>query len=323
MRKNKLPKMTENSLEELVGQVPSFEGKPFGINPKLGYSHAVDNGEFIGNADDLFDVEKYFKKLMDKQPADIIDLVKVAVKYHRGPANRDERFQELINELNQGNAGFDAAKNLRDAGYVEMGRFVDKNRDAVLDKLDEESLASLVMDPKIPLYITGNKEHDRFINLRQRMAEMQEAAKEGNPDAAITKEIQHYMMHVPEGQEEYYLKNQHLVVPKLIRLIQNAIQEAYGKYFAGADGKRKPDKGKLKAFIKANYKAMEDKIDKQDGDINDRGSEKFNVWDKNLKMQYVELARRAYAIEKGPYEGKVDPAKEAHKRDVYSIGGST
>lgn len=317
----KLEQRVENPLEELVGQVPFFEGKDFGINPKLSYSHAVDSGEFTGNADDLFDVEEYLQKLANKQPVNIDDLIKVAVKYHRGPAKEWDRFLELREEFNQENAASDAANNLLDEGYVQMAKFVDKNRDAVLDKLDAKSLASLVMDPRQPLYDTGDKEYNRFLGLRQRMAEMQEAAKEGDPAAAIAKEITHYMQYVPKGQEEYYAKKQHLVVPKLIRLIQKSIKDAYEGYFKGADGNF--DKAKLKAFMEANYKAMEDKIDEMDGDIADRRSEKFNVWDKNLKMPYIELARRAYAIEKGPYEEKVDPTGKAHERDIHSIGGST
>jgi len=313
--------VAENPLEELVGEIPFFEGKDFGINENLGYSHAVDSGEFTNNADDLFDIEKYFRQLMDKphDPATINDLVGIAVNYHRGSANKGERFQELSEEFNQGNAAFDAAKGLLDAGYLSMARFVERNRDAVLDKLDEKSLWDLVT--KVPLFKTKDKEHNRFIRLRETIADMTEAAKEGNTIAAIANEISHYMEHVPRGQEEFYFKGQHLVVPKLIRLVEKAIQDAYRKYFAGADGKL--DKRKMQDYLESNYKAMEDELKEVDGDVKDLSTRRGDYWDKNLKMQYVELARRAHAIEKGPYKEKVNPDKEEDKKRIRDIGGET
>ncbi|MBM3234487.1 hypothetical protein FJZ19_05340 [Candidatus Pacearchaeota archaeon] len=318
--------MTQNpELEELVGHAPIFEGKDFGIDENLGYSQAVDSGEFTGNASDLFDVEDYFQKLSDKphDPATIDDLVGIAVNYHKGSANKGERLQELSEEFNQGNAAFDAAKGFLDAGYRSMARFVERNRDAVLDKLDAKSLWDLVKDWKrVDLYPTGNKEHDRFIalrNIKARMEQVREAG--GNPALVIAEEIKPYLEHVPRGQEEYYAKHQHVVIPKLIELLRKALEDAYEKYFNGADGKL--DKNKLRAFMEANYKRMEDRLNEVDGDVKDLSTRRGDYWHKNLEPQYVELARRAYAVEKGPYKEKADPEKERQKKLIQEIGGRT
>ena len=117
-------------------------------------------------------------------------------------------------------------------------------------------------------------------------------------------------------QRAFIESNPHLVVPSLTKALVGKIQNAFGKLFRTKEGEYDTDK--LKEYLIANYHAVEDAMK----DAPNKG-EANNLWDKNLKSNYLEIARTLLGSEKKAKKMEDDPEKEEWKQDVKKKGMRT
>jgi len=297
------------ALENLIGQEAheNIRGKPFGINPDSDYNRE----EFIKRAGDLFDVYDYYSKLRENiNDVDALnDLIAIAVQYIPGnPKLNTVNLQEnphLV--LEQGDA-------LSSAGSTAMSKFVENNRSKILGKLSAKQLYNLFL--RAPSYQTNDKEHDRKVALRNKVLAMQEASKKGEDlGSVVEKETQELIEGAPKEQQMYILKNAHLVIPVLRQAILEEIQKSFSKLFKDEEGNL--NKAELLNYLERNYKVAEDFIENIPSD---NQKERDDYWDKNLKPQYLELARELYSSEKKEYKQEKNPDKENRKTAAKELG---
>lgn len=293
-------------LEELIGQEEfnSLAGKPFGIDPGMGY----DRKEFVTRAGDLFDVEEYYQRL-SKNSGDVDALIDLANLANKFMAGDKERNRAMLQE--NPNLALEQANVLYTSGSNKMARFVGNKKEAVLDKLSAEHLYSLFS--RIPLYKTEDKQHDRIRKLRDKVGEIQETAKKGGDvGSVVQEEVSEIIKKAPEEQKIFIIRNQHLAIPHLTNGVIASIQKAFGYLFRTTD--EKLDKEGLKKYLARNYKAAEDFINGAPE------QEREDYWSDNLKPQYVELARELYKSEKQEQKKEDNPEKEARKEKAREIG---
>lgn len=309
--KGKMAKNNNRALEDLIGEEAFKEiaGKPFGIDPNTEYKRR----EFVKRAGDLFDVEEYYRKLKENiNDVDALnDLADLAVKYMVGgkDAEKENRLQLLENH----NLALSQANKLLDTGYYSMAKFIERNRDIVLDKLSEEQLYKLFL--RVPLYETGNEELDRIRDLRNKVVEIKEAEKEEKDISSIIKgEIDNLVKKSPKEQMVYFFENIDLVMHVYRNIVVRTLHKKLVSLFKDKEGNL--NKKELINYFERVYKVAEDFISDELKDERD----KAEYWNENLKPQYVEIARELYGPEKAEQKKKDDPKKEERKAYARELG---
>jgi len=305
------------TLEQKLGEqeVNKLKGRPFGIDSSIKYdpnSNSIRE-EFVKKASDLFDVEDYCQ-MLEKNINDLgalNDLTGIALKYMPGDKDKNvEILREPRNALKWG-------KKMQDYGQPDMARFIENNRDEILKKMNEKQMFSLINE--IELYPTGNQEHDRasylIIKLKQLKKASQEQGEEG-VKAVIGEELNELASKIPEEQMAFLQECPEMISSLTSGLIKK-LKGAHGALFK-KDGKNL-DKNAMIKYLEANYEVIEDIMD-DDKMSND---EKFNLWDKNLKNQYLAIARTLFPGEKKKYKRDKDEDKEDRKDKAKSVGART
>jgi len=308
--------MTE-PLEQLLGgqAVKDLKGRSFGIKPETKYDPNSDSirEEFVKRASDLFDIEDYYKRL-DKNQNDLgalDDIINIATKYM--PGDRDENVRILKNPHN----ALRQAQVLTDSGYLSMAKFVENNRDEILKSLNEKQLFSLINNT--PLYPTGNQEHDRVSYIINKLNQMRKAGQEQGEagiGSVIQEELKELIEYVPEEQK-LFIQECPEMINSLTRGLIGKVQKAHSALFKKED--KSLDKEAMIKHLEDNYKVVEDVMD--NGNMSD--NEKLSLWDKNLKMQYVEIARELFGPEKKKYKKDKDEDKENRKDKAKRLGLQT
>lgn len=303
------------TLEELIGreETKKLAGKPFGINPSMDYSTEDDRKEFVSRAGDLFDLEEYYGKLV-KNSSDfsaLKDLVGKVGGYIEGDNDYKRGWIERAKE-NPTHA-LERGDIYLSEGYLSMAKFVEKNRAQILEKLSAEQLYALFA--RVPLYETGDKEHDRAKNLRTMVMQIIKAEREGGDiGSIINAELNELRDKMPDENKIYVHQDAHLAVPGLGRAIVRAIFKSYNKLFKDKDGKL--NKEALIRYLERNYKVMEDEMSRFKEE-----KDKFKCWDKNLKPQYREIARELYKSEEPAQKKEDEPEREKEIDRLRNIGG--
>jgi len=285
--------------------VQELKGKPFGINPSSVYSRK----SFVRNAKKLFDVEDAYKRLGESHLTDrgaLEDLIKIGVDYADGTPEDNKTLWRA-----QPSVALDQGKALLDAGYEKTALFVANHRHSLLDKLSAEQLYALFSS--VPLYKTGDKEHDNAAEIRNKVARIQEAANKGNDvGAVVAEEVEALVKNSPKEQQEYIMRNSHVVIPTLKNSVAKAMQKAFSKLFRDERGEL--NKTALIKYLERNYKVAENFIDEAPDE------EKADYWGDNLKLQYVEIARQLYGSEDKAQKLKDNPEKEVRKAKAKGLG---
>lgn len=307
------------ALEELIGKdaVKSIAGRPFGIDPKIEYdaNSKEIRVEFVKRAGDLFDVEEYFQKLKENSNdvTALNDLAGVALNYMAGNKN------ENLVIMRDPHMALEQADVLLDTGYKNMAKFIENNRDDILDKLSAKDLYNIVNNPNLPFFLTKDKDHNKILLLRSKIMEMQQASqKNGDVGSVIQKELGDLINHIPEEQKKFLQRNSSAYLNSMTHAVNGEIQKAYGALFKLSD-KKTLDKSALKKFLEDNYEVIEDIMkedDRSEGEV-------FSRWDKNLKIHYVELARQLYSPEKKQAKRDKDEDKEDRNDSDKKLGVKT
>jgi len=303
------------ALEKMIGEdeFKGIVGKPFGINPEAPY----ERKEFVARADPLFDLTGYHAALT-KNSGDVEalnDLTGLLSGYIEGDDQYKKEWTEQAKE--NPHLAISRSDKCLSMGYVNMAKFVEKNRKSLLDKLSAEQLYKVFS--RVLLYKTGDKEHDRVADLKMKMMQIQQAVQEGgNINDVIAKELKELRESMPPEHQAYLFENEHIVSPALGKVIIRTLQKKFSSLFR--DDKGNLDKNQLIKYLKRNYKVVEDDIESIPAD---NEKERYKRWEKNLKPQYIEIARELLSSEKSEQKKEDDPDGEERKKTAKGKGMQT
>lgn len=315
-------------LEDKVKEVTpkKVERRVLGVDPSMKYEKNSDGFDpaFVQKMGDLMDLEEYYAKLA-QNTADVgalNDLIGVAKKYIPGDP------QQIAAALMDPNIALEQADALLSEAHYNTARYVEANRDDILKRLPAEQLYAVFSTAT--LFQTGKRDHDFVLDLRRRLTKIQETAKKGGDiGSVVKKELKRVMEHLPPEQREFYLADQKSRMPLLIGSIVSGMEKAYAALFRDPTT-GEPDRDALKKFLEDNYKVVEDAIagvDEDGKELEDKRKltpkEQFKRWDKNLKMQYFEIAKILFEIEKPLYKWETNEDEEVRKRAAKEQGMRT
>lgn len=301
--------VSEDITKEMVKGINVNEG--FYINPKTKYKREI----FVDKAVKFFDLAKYYSKLdKDLNDIDTLDDLLGVLRDYLPEVGKDELLAHWKSNP------FEAKKNAKDVlskDALTIAKFIENNRDEVLKKLPAEQLYSLLQ--RVPLYKTGVEEYDRFRNLRKKVAEIFEAREKGmDLSSVVADEVKELLSKVSEDTRIFFASNDQLMSNLITSYVVNKINEEFQKSFRNEQGKL--DREAIKKYLVANYKVVEDRISSTAYEGKDKERERFKIWDKNLKPQYVEIARQLYAPEEKEEKLKIDEAKETREAETEALG---
>ncbi len=298
---------------------------------------------FVNKADRLFDLEQYLGKLRQNS-SDVDAISDFTGKIVDGLYNLDlpgfddpmvkervarriaERLQEPCRSLN-------LAKAYTDSGYLNLAQFVGKdphdtkywslnwhknNRDRILKKLSAEQLDSVLNNPGLTFYMSGDDEHDRAANLVNKSNQIRQATSEQGERgmaAVIQNDVAYLIKYIPEEQNAF-----RQICPEMNTSLATSVTYVITNARDGLfkDGKSF-NKAAMVEFLEDTYRVIEEIID--DDDRYDK--EKSDRWNDNLKPHYVELARALLGPEKKHYKLDKDEDKEERKAEDKMRGLKT
>jgi len=300
--------LTKQEADELVKK---STGKPFGINPDSSY----DREEFVKRAGDLFDLQEYYAKLRENgnDVSTINDIAKIAVKYMPGDPGQN------AHALRDPHIALEQANLLVNYGEYNMAKFVENHRRQLLDKLDDKQMYAVVQN--IAPYKIGNKDHDRLVNIVSKLKMIGEARQNRRPAEEVFKEeLTELMKKIPQEQQ-LFLANSPQVLENVRGALANYLMNAMGKsmdsYFNDKNGKQ--DRSRMITYLEDHYKYIEDQM-KDKSIPNDK---KVDIWDKNLKSQYLVIAQVLHKSEKKESKHDKDPEWEDKKAELAKKGIQT
>jgi hypothetical protein len=280
----------------------------FSINPNASY----DRKSFVKHAGDLFDLQEYSGKLREKTNDfdSLYDLINVLIKYAPGDAetNVNTWKHDTHEALKQAN-------DFEGPGSVAMGKFVERRRESILNKLSAEQLYALFQ--RIPIYEGNKPQHKKIKTLRDKVYGMQKAAQEEqDPSQVVADEVRQLIEMASPDKKEFIMRNQKAMLASLNIAVIKSIQKEYSLLFKDANGKL--NKNQIKEFLKDNYQIVEDFLD--DEFSNKNNEEKADYWNDNLKPQYLQLANALYGPEEKAQKLVDNRAKEERKARAKALG---
>jgi len=329
-----MDKMAKAKKTEKAKKLEELAGSEFSIDPSSTY----DRDEFVKKTGDYFDLEEYLSQL-SKNPGDtgaIEDLVSLTLKTLTKDKNLQQEYSKKFMENPY--LALRWGKELYSESTFSLAKHIEKNRANSLEKLSAEALNQIVS--QVELYQTGDAEHDKYIAARKKLKKMQDIQKEGGDPASIvtggkdskqyiaeeaSKKVNAYIQKCPKIAAQFILEHQDIMAQPLLERAKEEITKELNKkleetiqcvdsYFKNKEGKL--DKKKLIKYIERNYKVVEEQMKK-------RPQDSFKIWDKNLKAQYIELARALRGFAKPEAEKENDPEKSEFKANCKKLGVRT
>jgi hypothetical protein len=175
----------------------------------------------------------------------------------------------------------------------------------IIDGFNEEHWMSLISN--LPLYKTGNKEHDEIVDCLNQTKQMNEIA--GDPEKMsdfISKKARKFDPIVQaefrrEMYNERYLKT-------LFGLYHKEAQIAFSKKFYGENGEL--NKGLAKSVFENSLHAAEAEMEKETNE-----GDKSDIWESDIRPQYLALDSVKYKLEKKEKEKDEDEKKDSTRKD--------
>jgi hypothetical protein len=213
------------------------------------------------------------------------------------------------------------ARDAESSAVENMGRYIEHNSGQVMNRLDGNSLATLVRNSH-PLYLTGNKQHDEVV------ADIIELRAMNSSDEKMVAQAQKSMMDRINNDEEVpdWIK---VSIQRYNTLESPFVSMIFARYSAGQKKALdsyltkggKPDETKLKALINNSLRAAYDKFD----DVpkgKEHDGERSDIWEQNLRPCYLEIAKELRSLEKRKLEAKDSKKQEekAREKERQSLG---
>lgn len=290
-RKNELQEEAERKDRESA----PFRYHP--IDPKKGYNRL----EFLVAEIDLEKDMRGWQEQLIKDPYNPKIREKISRKLYGDPKAHLGKSPDWIRK---------EVKTAFDDGTKKMAEYVGKNLESFLELFKGQSLVGLLMS--LPLYQTGNKEHDRVVSAINHVREMDSVAKEG--DINKIREIVMESMkqrNVPDYAKtlvDYFSKDDKYMVD-LFREDIGRARHNLGKTLAEDE---KINESQLKNVIRNSIQKAKDEYK----DEKDEGK-KGDIWDDDIEPCYTIIAKAALPIAYKEHVGiteRDEVGKEAKER---------
>ncbi|MCX6748067.1 MAG: hypothetical protein NT076_00525 [Candidatus Pacearchaeota archaeon] len=304
----------------LEDKVNGDEAIPFVI-PQSDYDREV----FAYHMDKLKDLEEYNAAVAQNKEdiGNLKDLADKLAPHLPGGATNEgagRNYAELVADPHK---ALVAADSILGAEYVGLAKYVEKNRDEVLDKASPEQLWILVQS--VPLYKTGKKEHDEIVDLVGKVKQIREAKSEQELESIVQKDVDASFKKLPVEIQGYVGVYQRDVQHNFVQYHIQRITEKFSKLFR--NDKKEIDKEAIVKFLEDNYKYVEDFMEDEVKDIEPdekkREKARAKLWNKNLKHQYVALAKALSPTEVKEQKTEDNPEWERIKAEARGQKMST
>ncbi|MBU3906697.1 MAG: hypothetical protein KKA64_00420 [Nanoarchaeota archaeon] len=246
------------------------------INPEESY----DRKTFVDKFGDLSDLEEYIET-MQKEPNNPSVLSDLSTLLH----GDDQFYSELTNPLSVASGEADRAYTY---GIDAIAKYVKKNLNDFFGKTDEKDALKLVSN--LPLYKTGNEEHDKFVKLSDEIKEISAASQDAQKMQNYTvKQIKS----LPEWLQESfaYFGNRQDYASALFKEFASHTQRKFNK--AVSTEEREINKNKLERIIKDSLRKAHEEQDKEPNK-----KDKYDIWKKAIRPYYLVLAKLVHPKEK-------------------------
>jgi len=295
--------MTEENkqpnLEQIVGAAKAAEGAAFRykpINPKDAY----DKEAFVSALSEFSDLEQY-RKALDQDPSnlgareDLFGLLYGDPNFHRGFSPEDVK---------------KTAKEAYKVGLEQTARYVEHNHNKFFnDLLDDKAMRKLL--ESVPLYKTGNNEHDTLVSIIDDVKSMNAARQAEDP---IGKMSEYVLKRTKSDAVPGWAKkliNYFSGDPRFVQRVfitefatkQQVISAAFSK------GKG-VDREKVRRILENSLSIAYEKLDDKDN----TDDEKKDIWEDCIRPYYVMMAKLAYKSEKEKIESDDEDKVKEEKR---------
>jgi len=298
--------MVDANLEQMIGAgaIDDIVRPEFAIDPVIVYNRDT----FVKHAGSLFDLTEAYGELKKNSGNfdALYDLIDVLRDYVPGDLGANLQVWE-----NTPSEAIKQANTLEKQGSKAMGKFVERKRGNLLNKLSAEQLHSLFQT--IPIYKGDNPAYERIRTIREKIYDIQEKAQNGgDPSAVVAEDVHNLIQHSSADKQEFIMRNHKAMMSSLTNAVIKAITKEYQGLFKTANGNL--IKNQIKGFLEDNYQIADDFVDSVPN------SEKDKYWNDNLKPQYLEIAKMLYGSEKKAQKYAANPAKETRKAQAKAIG---
>ncbi|PIN77746.1 hypothetical protein COV15_01545 [Candidatus Woesearchaeota archaeon CG10_big_fil_rev_8_21_14_0_10_34_12] len=265
--------------------------------------NSYDRDSFVSARDNLGDLEDYVKKLTED--ADNPDAMEDLGKLLYGDTNISTSPVDLRI----------AGNSALSEGYDNLAKYVEKNFATFMNKLDEDDLQSLVFS--LPLYLTGSEDHNRLVSMIKEIRKLGEIAE--NASKGDSKGLTNYVMEKLKKAPDW-LKSS---VGRFIES-EKTISNLFGAYFREVQVEFNKavhtEEGKVRKELLCGL--IKDSLAraKHEMDIEPNGKDKGDIYDGNIKIQYLAIANVVYPKEKGAKKVDENPDREARKAARKKIG---
>ena len=285
--------MAENNTEETYENlyVPMDGGQNY------------DRGDFVKGAGDLFDLEGYLEKLVkdSRNPDALSDL---GLLLRNNPGFYHE--QDPIVSRTESDRAYSH-------GVEAMSQYVKRNLNDFLGLCDDGHIVGYATS--VPIYRTGNKEHDDFVDSLNEVKRIGEIAKSGDPGKA-REYVQGKLENVPQWLKEAFgiLSGDSDYIQALFQEFAGYDQAKFTRMIQDESGKVK--RGFLEGVIKNSLKKAWKEHDKA------HERDKNDVYKGDIRPLYIELARLVYTKEKAAEKKGKDSARIKRRVERAEIGMS-
>ena len=258
--------------------------------------------KFVESFGEFSDLENYIQGLI-KTPNNPTILSDLGALLRKKPGF----YQNMPNPAGVARTEADRAYS---SGIEQIAKYVEKNKEKFFNLLDEEKILGLVTN--LPLYKTGDKKHDEFIEKLNEIHIINEAEKDASK---MHQYVNSKINEIPEWAREAYtlLQGNQNYVQATFQEFKEVAQIRFQKEILTKKGK--PDKAKLENIIKNSLKKAWEKYNDEDN-----LEDKKDIWEGDIRPYYLTLAKMVYADEKKQAKYDKDPAKENRKEDRRKIG---
>ncbi len=277
--------------QTLVEKLEKAMRNPLSFNPiKI---ESYDRDTFIKAQKKLSDLGKYYEALKKSNAEDIDARNDLYGLLLGDPSVQEIRTPHEI--VTDADISYGSA-------IERMGRYVEKNRGTLLNKLKGKSLNAFVMS--LPLYQIDDKnekEHNGLVSLINEvriMAKIQQDEK-GNADVEAMREFLAGGLEKQDLSKDYglplvgYWLRSEAMVAYLFKREFGFKQKILGTKLSKKEQGKELDEDKLRNLVKISLRSAYDELEDED----DEGNRK-DIWEGNIRPHYLELAKAVHKIEK-------------------------
>jgi len=171
--------------------------------------------------------------------------------------------------------------------YDHLSIYAKKHSSTLYGKLGSEDYADLIL--KVPLYKTGNKEHDEFVEVMDENRKLGEAS--GDPEK-MAKYVGGKIKNFPKWAQISFM-----------RYGENDLKIIFQSYVNSVNARLKAIMFDEKGNVRSKFleRVFRDSLDEAEKDLKDEDysdKEKNDIWQRNIRPYHMAVLEKAYEKEK-------------------------